>query len=42
MEHKKIEGLTDKFSEFQTLTPQEVEQLKNSLEEGVKIVISNG
>lgn len=41
-EHKKIEGLTDKFGEFQTLTPQEVEQLKNSLEEGVKIVVNNG
>ena len=42
MEHKKIEGLTDKFSEFQTLTASEVEQLKNNLEEGVKIVIKNG
>lgn len=41
-EHKKIEGLTDRFSEFQTLTDFEVEQLKNDLAEEVKIIIANG
>lgn len=42
MEHKKIEGLTERFDEFQTLTDFEVEQLKNDLADGVKIIIANG
>lgn len=42
MEHKKIEGLTERFDEFQTLTDFEVQQLKNDLADGVKIIIANG
>ncbi len=40
-EHKKIEGLTDRFGEWQSFTQQEVERLKTSIPENIKIIIEN-
>ena len=40
MEHKKIKGLTDKYGEFQELTEQESQTLKNSIGENVKLIIA--
>ena len=40
-EHKKIEGLTDRFGEWQSLTQEEVERLKESIPEQISIVLGN-
>jgi hypothetical protein len=40
-EHKKIEGLTDRFGEWQSLTQEEVERLKESIPEQIAIILGN-
>lgn len=40
-EHKKIEGLTDRFGDWQSLTQEEVERLKESIPEQISIVLGN-
>lgn len=40
-EHKKIEGLTDRFGEWQGLTQEEIDRLKESIPEQISIILSN-
>lgn len=40
-EHKKIEGLTERFGEWQSLTQEEIDRLKASIPEQISIVLGN-
>lgn len=42
VEHQKIEGLTDKFGDFQTLTQAEKTRYAEYLSNEVKLIVSNG
>ncbi len=41
MESDKIQGLTDRFGEWQGLTQQEIDKVKTSLPENIKLIIAN-
>lgn len=41
-EHKKIEGLTDKYGDFQSLTDEEKKRYAEYLGEQVKLIVNNG
>jgi hypothetical protein len=40
-EHKKIEGLTDRFGEWQSLTQEEIDNLKATIPEQIAIILGN-
>ena len=42
VEHEKIQGLTERFSEFQSLTDEEKKRYAEYLGEQVKLIVNNG